>query len=120
MTTVSSVPSNSILAQLLAIQAKASQTTGSVTTQASSSQPPAGTDTLNISAAALQALQGLGSTSTQTQQAQTYTAHGHHHHHHGGAKGTVPGSVMQNSSNDQSAQIPQVAQTGSSLLQAKA
>jgi hypothetical protein len=119
MTNVSSVPSNSVLAQLLAIQAKASQTTGSPSTPTSASQPPATADSLSISAAALQALQGLGQNPTQTQQAQTYTAHGHHHHHHGGAKApqAVPASQ---SSTDPSAQIPQVAQTGNSLLQAKA
>jgi hypothetical protein len=120
MTNVSSVPSNSALAQLLAIQAKASQTTGSLSTQTSASQPPASTDSLSISAAALQALQGLGLDPTQTQQAQTYTAHGHHHHHHSGTKGPVLGSASQNSSNDPSAQIPQVAQTGSAPFQSKA
>jgi hypothetical protein len=119
MTNVSSVPSNSVLAQLLAIQAKAAQTTGSQPTQTSASPSPASADSLSISAAALQALQGLGLDPTQTQQAQTYTAHGHHHHHHGGAKAPQAAPASQ-SSTDPAAQILQVAQTGSALLQSKA
>lgn len=118
MTNVSTVQSNSALAQLLAIQAKASQTTGSLSTQTAST-PSASTDSLSISSAALQALQGLGQNPTQTQQAQTYTAHGHHHHHHGGAKAPQAVSAPQ-SSTDASAQNLQVAQTGSALFQSKA
>ena len=84
MTSIASLQNNPALAQLLSIQ-QAAQVTTPVPAQAGSSQSG---DTLSISSAALQALQGQPQDLAQIQQAAqaypTYQAHRHHHHHHHG------------------------------------
>jgi hypothetical protein len=119
MNSVNPLQNNSALAQLLSVQ-KTAQAPAMLPSQASASQT-AGADSLSISAAALQALQGLGQVSTQTSPDQalaTYKAHGHHHHHHGSAS-APQGASAQPGSTGQNIQVSQADQTSSSSLQAK-
>jgi hypothetical protein len=119
MNNVSSLQSNSALAQLLAIQ-KSTQASVPQPSQSNTAQP-AGTDSLSISAAALQALQGLGQNSTQNQLDQalaTYKAHGHHRHHHGGVPAPKVASTQQESTS-QNIQVASTDQASSSSFQAK-
>ena len=114
MININQLQSPSAMAQLLGIQSS-TQTSAVQPAQTTSSQS-SGADSLSISNAALQALQGLGldpSAQTQPDQASAaYTAHGHHHHHHPGgaqAKQVTPAQVGGTTS--QSTQLPQVSQT---------
>jgi hypothetical protein len=113
MTSINPLQSNSALSRLLTHQ----QTTQTPAVQANSSQSSV-IDSLSLSNAALQALQGLGLDPTQLQQTQTYTAKGHHHHHHGVAA-AQQGTPAQQASASQANQGPQVSQTENPLMQAK-
>lgn len=111
MISVNQLQSPSALSQLLGLQ-PSMQSSTSATTQANASQA-AGLDSLSISSAALQALQGLGLDASQTQPdpaSATYTAHGHHHHHHGSAL-AQQGTTAQAGSSGTSTQVPLVGQT---------
>jgi Holliday junction resolvasome RuvABC DNA-binding subunit len=117
MTSINPLQSNSALLQLLANQQPA-QATAAQPAQASASQSSA-TDSLSLSNAALQALQGLGLDSAQLQQAQTYTAKSHQHHHHHGAAQSQQGTSAQLEGASASTQVSQVGPAESALLQAK-
>ena len=113
MISINQLQGNSALAQLLGIQ-QSTQTSMGQSAPASSPQS-SGADSLSISNAALQALQGLGldpSTQTQPDQASaTYTAHGHHHHHHHGGAQAQPVTSAQVGSSSPSTPVPQLSQT---------
>jgi hypothetical protein len=113
MASINPLQSNSALSQLLAFQQSA-QTGAAQPIQANSAQSTAA-DSLSISNAALQALQGLGLDPTQ---AQTYTAKGHHYHHHKSAQ-AQPGTAAPPADTSQSIQVPQIGQAESALLRAK-
>jgi hypothetical protein len=115
MTSINSVQGSPNLAQLLAAK-QASQTTANQPTQASS---PA-TDTLSLSNAALQALQGLDPTQLlQSQASATYQAQGHHRHHHrSGSLAQTP--IGQSDANPTATQVPVIGATDGSALQTKA
>ncbi len=110
MISVNQLQSPSALSQLLGLQ-PSMQSSTSATTQANASQA-AGLDSLSISSAALQALQGLGLDASQTQPdpaSATYTARGHHHHHRGSAL-AQQGTTAQAGSSGTSTQVPLVGQ----------
>jgi hypothetical protein len=120
MNTIEATQGSSALSQLLAIK-KVTQPAVALPSSGSSSQSASG-DSLSISAAALQALQGLGQDYTQTQSDQTkaiYKPHGQHRRHHGSTQ-PQPGSTTQASAAGQTSQVPQVGQTGALQMQAKA
>ena len=121
MISINQLQGNSAVAQLLGIQ-QSSQTSTGQSAPASSPQS-SGVDSLSISNAAQQTLQGLGldtTSPTQPDQASvTYTAHGHHHHHHhGGAQTQQVTSAQVGGTTSQSTQLPQVSQTAGGPLQA--
>jgi hypothetical protein len=120
MININQLQSPSAMAQLLGIQ-QPTQTSTAASAQANPSQT-AGLDSLSISSAALQALQGLGLDATQTQTDQasaTYTAHGHHHHHHHGTAQVPQGTSAQTgNTSSQSSSVPQVSQTAGGPVQA--
>jgi hypothetical protein len=106
VTSLNPLQNSSALSQLLALQ-PSTQTSTVQSTPASSTQSN-GADSLSLSSAALQALQGLGLDPTQIQQqAQTYTAKGHHHHHHGAAP-AQPGTSDQQGTASQTTQAPSI------------
>jgi hypothetical protein len=121
MLNINQLQNSSAIAQLLGIQSS-TQTSTVQPAQPTSSQT-FGADSLSISNAAMQALQGLGldpSSQTQPDQASaTYTAHGHHHHHHqGGAQAQSVASAQVGGTTSQSTQLPQASQTAGGTLQA--
>jgi len=111
MINVNQLQSSSAMAQLLGLQ-QSTQTSTTQSAQASSSQVP-GVDSLSISSAALQALQGLGLDTSETQPDQasaTYQAHGHHHHHHHGGAQVQQGTAAQAvNTTSQSSPVPEVS-----------
>jgi len=89
MSSISAVPGNSDLSKLLTLR-QASQNT--LIQPSPASAPSTGSaDSLTLSGAARQALQGLGPASTQTPAAQTEpTYKGHKRHHHHGGVAPIP------------------------------
>ncbi len=115
MTSVQSLQSSSALSKLLTFQ-QSNQSSATPSAQVGSSQPGV-TDSLSLSSAALQALQGLGLDPTQLPSTQTYTAKGHHHHHRAPQVEQV--ASAQQGSAEPTAPVPQVGATDSTLFQAK-